>query len=124
MRTTLRGVQNSPALLRRVPSANLPIKYSYASHSTSVATVLLPSEIAEATTRLELPGRKRDEDRERLRATVARLGAEIARLTEALATGGSLPTIIAAIREREAQRAGAPRCGRPARVRFLRRRRP
>jgi hypothetical protein len=78
---------------------------------TLEADVLRPevvtAAIREAMTRLELPGCKRDEDRERLRATVARLDAEIARLTEALASGGSLPTIVAAIREREAQRTQA-----------------
>jgi hypothetical protein len=63
--------------------------------------------LQEAIVRLDRPAGDVDADRERLRPTVTRLQAELARLTEALGSGGNLPSIVAAITEREAQRSRA-----------------
>jgi hypothetical protein len=53
---------------------------------------------------LDRPAGDVDAERERLRQTVTRLQAELTRLTEALGSGGHLPSIVAAITEREGQR--------------------
>jgi len=63
--------------------------------------------LQEAIVRLARPAGDVDADRERLRQTVTRLQAELTRLTEALGSGGSLPSIVAAITEREGQRSRA-----------------
>ncbi len=68
---------------------------------------VLAAALQEAIVRLDRPAGDVDADRERLRQIVTRLQAELARLTEALVSGGNLPSIVAAIAEREAQRSRA-----------------
>jgi hypothetical protein len=63
--------------------------------------------LQEAVARLDRPAGEVEADRERLRAIGTGLLSELARLTEALASGGNLPSIVAAITEREAQRSRA-----------------
>jgi len=48
-------------------------------------------------------------ERERLRGILRRLEVELGRLTAALVSGGDLPSIVGAIREREVQRANLER---------------
>ena len=63
--------------------------------------------LQEAVARIDRPAGDVEADRERLRETLTRLQAELGRLTEALVSGGNLPSIVAAISEREAQRSRA-----------------
>ena len=68
---------------------------------------VLTAALQEATVRLDRPAGDVEADRERLREIITRLQAELTRLTEALVSGGNLPSIVAAITEREAQRSRA-----------------
>ena len=65
---------------------------------------VLTAALQEAIVRLDRPAGDVEADRERLREASTRLQAELTRLTEALVSGGDLPSIVAAITEREAQR--------------------
>ena len=65
---------------------------------------VLTAALQEAIIRLDRPAGDIEADRERLREVSTRLQAELTRLTEALVSGGDLPSIVAAITEREAQR--------------------
>ncbi len=60
--------------------------------------------LREAVARLKRPAGAQEAERERLLRTLARLTAELARFTEALVSDGNLPSIVAALTEREAQR--------------------
>ena len=68
---------------------------------------VLTAALQEAIVRLDRPAGDVEADRERLREIITRLQAELTRLTEALVSGGNLPSIVAAITEREAQRSRA-----------------
>ncbi len=76
--------------------------------STLETDVLRPEVMAaalhEAVARLNVPAGERDAERERLQSERRRLTTELGRLTEALVSGGDLPSLVAAVREREAQR--------------------
>ncbi len=70
---------------------------------------VMTAAVREALARLNPPQGERQAERERLRGALRRLEAELARLTEALVSGGDLPTLVAAVREREAQHSGIAR---------------
>jgi len=79
--------------------------------ATLEADVLRPEVVAaalqEAIARLDQPKEGLDAERARLRETLTRLQTELTRLTQALVSGGHLPSIVAAVTEREAQRSHA-----------------
>jgi site-specific DNA recombinase len=63
--------------------------------------------LREAVAKLEAPGADRAVEHGRVQAVLARVETELARLTEALVSGGPLPSIVAAIKEREEHRSRA-----------------
>jgi site-specific DNA recombinase len=65
---------------------------------------VLTATLREAVAQLNPPQAEREAERERLRGARRRLETELDRLTEALASGGDLPSIVAAVKERQAQR--------------------
>jgi site-specific DNA recombinase len=65
---------------------------------------VMAAALHEAVARLTAPHADREAVRERLRGARRRLEIELARLTEALVSGGDLPSLVAAVKEREAQR--------------------
>ena len=71
---------------------------------------VMAAALHEAVARLTVPRDEQEAERERLRRELRRLETELARLTEALVSGGSdLPSLVAAVREREARRSGVER---------------
>jgi hypothetical protein len=86
----------------------LPMEDTNAAVLTAVGKQVLSPEmlaaaIDRATERLTVP-RTDDDEAERLRREQRTLDAELSRLTGALAEGGSLRSVLTAIREREAKR--------------------
>lgn len=85
----------------------LPMEDTNSAVLTAVGEqVLTPDILQEAIDRAaeRLSTWQQDDEAERLRAEREHVEEELSRLVSALATGGSLPTIMAAIREREARR--------------------
>jgi hypothetical protein len=87
----------------------VPLKETDASVLATLEEDVLRPEVVtaalkEAIARLAVPGGQRRSERERLRKGLTQIEAELGRLTKALVSGGPLPSIVDAIRERERQR--------------------